>query len=336
MTKPLPEHAVVSAEIERDLLFSMKRLRAVEETIAEKYPEGKMRCPVHLSTGQEGVSAGVGLALRKDDFAVSGHRAHTHYLAKGGSLKRMLAEIYGKRDGCSGGKGGSMHLIDESVGFKGSTAIVGNTIPVGVGLALSISLEGSDRVSTVFLGDGAAEEGVFYESVNFAALKHLPVLFVCENNHYSVYSPLRVRQPKGRRIHEMVAAIGIRAAFVDGNDSVEVYAACRDAVASIRRGDGPLFLELETYRWREHCGPHYDNHIGYRTEAEFNEWKAKDPIVRLERKLREIGRIDDAELAEMDRTIAAEVAEAFAFAENSPFPDSMESSRHVYWEDSTR
>ena len=183
-----------------ELLRRMKRIRLTEETIAERYSEWKMRCPTHLCTGQEAIGAAVGLALRKDDFVVSTHRAHGHYLGKGGDLKRMLAEIYGKSTGCSSGKGGSMHLIDESVSFMGSTAIVGSTIPVGVGLGLSIRLNNTDQISCIFFGDGAVEEGVFYESLNFAALKKLPVLFICENNLYSVYSPFKVRQPAGRKI----------------------------------------------------------------------------------------------------------------------------------------
>src|SRR5476649_1203872 len=162
---PNPDH---------DLLRAMMRIRSVEETIAERYREGKMRCPTHLCTGQEAVSAAVGMALRPDDFAVSTHRAHGHYLGKGGDLKRMMAEIHGKSTGCSAGKGGSMHLVDRSVGFMGSTAIVGNTVPVGVGLGLSIQLHGTDQVSTVFLGEAVVEEGVFFESVNFAVLRGLP------------------------------------------------------------------------------------------------------------------------------------------------------------------
>ncbi len=316
----------------RQLLFSMKRLRAVEETIAERYLEWKMRCPVHLSTGQEAVSAGIGKVLERTDFCVSGHRAHTHYLSKGGSLKRMLAEIYGKRTGCSSGKGGSMHLIDESVGFKGSTAIVGGTIPVGVGLGLSIALAKTKQISCVFLGDGAVEEGVFYEAVNFAVLKKLPVLFLCENNFYSVYSPLKVRQPEGRQIHEMVAGLGVRTDCGDGNDVFEVFSKCQLAVNDIRAGNGPAFLEFATYRWREHCGPNYDNDIGYRSEEEFQTWKFKDPIANAEAFLLESGLITSSEINEFDKAIAIEIHEAFEFAEASPFPEPQEAFRDLYWE----
>ena len=253
----------------------MKRIRFVEEEIARRYAENNMRCPTHLSVGQEGVAAAVGLALRRDDLAVSGHRAHAHYLGKGGSLSAMLAEIYGKATGCARGHGGSMHLVDESVGFMGSTAIVAGTVPVGVGLAYGIKLKRTDQVSCVFLGDAATEAGVFFESVNFAVLKRLPVIFICENNLYSVCSPLRVRQPEGRRIHEMVGGLGLPATHGDGNDAVEVLDRATAALAAIRAGGGPRFLEFSTYRWREHCGPSYDNDLGYRSEAEFLEWKAE-------------------------------------------------------------
>ena len=260
------------------LYRSMLLVRLAEEEIAARYHEGKMRCPTHLSIGQEAVAAATGAALRNTDLAVSTHRAHAHYLGKGGELKSMIAEIYGKSAGCSKGRGGSMHLVDLRVGFMGSTAIVGNSIPVGVGLGLSLQLQKKDDIAVVFLGDAAVEEGVFYESANFAVLKKLPVLFICENNLYSVYSPLAVRQPEGRVIHKMVQALGMPGADGDGNDVLECYAKISESVKRIRQGEGPEFLEFYTYRWREHCGPNYDNDIGYRTEAEFLEWKAKDPL----------------------------------------------------------
>ncbi len=313
-----------------ELLYSMIRLRAVEETIAERYAEQEMRCPVHLSSGQEGVSAAVGACLGPKDMAVSGHRAHIHYLAKGGSLKRMLAEIYGRQTGCSSGKGGSMHLIDETVGFKGSTAIVGGTIPLGVGLGLSIALKKTKEISVIFLGDGAVEEGVFYEAANFAALKKLPVLFVCENNFYSVYSPIAYRQPSGRKIHEMVKGIGLDSHFGDGNDVVATYKMCSSAVERIRNGEGPVFLEFETYRWREHCGPNYDNDIGYRTEREYLNWLDRDPLVKFIAWLKNNDLIADAQISQMKEQINAEVTEAFDYARNSLPPKAEDAFTHLY------
>lgn len=322
----------MTANIPRELLFHMKRIRLVEEEIARRYPEGKMRCPTHLSVGQEGVAAAVGVALQKSDMVVSGHRAHAHYLAKGGSLKAMLAEIYGKATGCSRGKGGSMHLIDEAAGFMGSTAIVGGTVPVGVGLAYGIKIKRSQQVSCIFLGDAVVETGAFFESVNFAVLKKLPVLFVCENNLYSVYSPLNVRQPEGRNIASMVSGLGIQTFAGDGNDVAAVYAMVSNAITSIRSGEGPKFLEFSTYRWLEHCGPFYDNDIGYRSEAEFQEWRRKEPIARYQSALLADAILTSKELEQMDAIIEQEVIDAFDFAERSPWPSVSSASSDLYFE----
>jgi TPP-dependent pyruvate/acetoin dehydrogenase alpha subunit len=323
-----------SSEIDKatqiELLYKMKYIREVEETIANRYSEQKMRCPTHLCTGQEAVSAAAGAVLRDDDFAVSSHRAHGHYLGKGGNLNQMMAEIYGKATGCSHGKGGSMHLIDQDVGFMGSTAIVGGTIPIGVGLALSAQLKNTDQVSCVFLGDGSVEEGVFYESANFAILRNLPVLFLCENNLFSVYSSLQVRQPKGRKIYEMVEGMGLQTQHGDGNKIEVVYDMIHQAVERIRNGGGPQFLEFETYRWREHCGPNFDNHLGYRTEEEYLLWKERDPILQMEKSLLEKEIISEREIKVMDEKNRILVDEAFKFAEESPFPSQEEAYQHLY------
>lgn len=312
----------------------MLRIRNVEEAIAARYSEGKMRCPTHLSIGQECAGAALGIALNTDDFMVSGHRAHAHYLGKGGSLKRMLAEIYGKQTGCSAGKGGSMHLCDPEVGFMGSTAIVANSIPVGVGLALSASLKGSSQVSCCCFGDGAVEEGCFYESANFAALKKLPVLFICENNFYSVYSPMSVRQPEGRSIHDMVAAIGLHSQQLDGNDADAVLAAIGNAAERARCGGGPTFIELRTYRWREHCGPNFDNDLGYRSVSEFEHWQRCDPIERLKASI-VVSQAQQQWYAQMLDSIENEIAQAFEFAEQSPFPEVGSRVDHIYSEELT-
>jgi TPP-dependent pyruvate/acetoin dehydrogenase alpha subunit len=322
----------MTPEIARQLLFQMKRIRFVEEEIARRYPVGAMRCPTHLSVGQEGVAAAVGLALERNDLAVSGHRAHAHYLAKGGDLKAMLAEIYGKAAGCSKGKGGSMHLIDESVGFMGSTAIVGGTVPIGVGLGYGMKLDHSRQVSCIFHGDAVVETGVFFESVNFAVLKNLPILFICENNLYSVYSPLGVRQPAERNIAWMVGSMGLKAEAGDGNDVTEVYEKVCRALAEIRSGGGPRFLEFATYRWLEHCGPNYDNHIGYRTEAEYLEWRTKEPITRLESRLLGDQLITTDEIAVIDAELMAEIEDAFVYAETAPMPEPQAAYTDLYAE----
>lgn len=322
----------MTPDISKQILFQMKRIRYVEEEISRRYPEGKMRCPTHLSVGQEAVAAVVGLLLEYKDMAVSGHRAHAHYLGKGGDLKAMIAEIYGKASGCARGKGGSMHLIDESVGFMGSTAIVGGTVSVGVGLAYGMKMKKSDQISCVFHGDAVVETGSFFESVNFAVVKKLPVLFVCENNLYSVYSPLSVRQPIERSIATMVTGLGMPAYSVDGNDATVVHEKVSKALARIRKGGGPLFLEFSTYRWLEHCGPFYDNHIGYRSESEFLAWKARDPILRLERAMLKKSIITVEELQLMNENIALEAKDAFTFAEASPMPEAGTAYTGLYSE----
>jgi TPP-dependent pyruvate/acetoin dehydrogenase alpha subunit len=317
-------------EIALDLLLGMERIRLVEEGIAERYPQGKMRCPTHLSIGQEAAAMAVGAALEKSDTAISSHRAHAHYLAKGGDLNAMLAEIYGKVTGCCRGRGGSMHLTDTSVGFVGSTAIVGNSIPIGVGLALSLQLKRLNNVSAIFFGDGCIEEGSFYESANFAVVRKLPALFICENNFYSVYSPLSVRQPEGRKIYKMVEAMGIASAIADGNDIEAAYVAAQNAIEYIRSGHGPFFLELTTYRWREHCGSNYDNHIGYRSEKEFLEWKAKDPIPAYLMVLQSRDWLTQEDMLHMRAQLVIEIDKAFTYAENSPFPAQEEAFSDEY------
>ena len=297
-----------------ELQASMLRIRLVEESIANIYSEQKMRCPTHLSIGQEAIAVGVCSNLTNEDQVLSTHRAHAHYLAKGGCLNSMLAEIYGKVTGCSKGMGGSMHLIDKSVGFMGSTAIVGNTIPVAVGSALAMKIQEKKSISCICFGDGATEEGVFYESLNFAVVRKLPVLFICENNLYSVYSGLEVRQPKGRKIFEMVRAFGIESIHGDGNNVQQVSDYVDLARGKILSGNGPQFLEFDTYRWREHCGPNYDNDIGYRKEEEFLEWKKKDP-------LKDIFENKDLDLVKvLFNKFNAEFQRAHHFADNSEFP----------------
>lgn len=318
-------------EQQLQLFYQMLRIRLVEEAIAEAYPQQKMRTPVHLSIGQEAVAAASSIALRKTDYTVSGHRAHAHYLAKGGNLNAMIAEIYGKITGCCRGRGGSMHLIDQSVGFMGSTAIVGNTIPIGVGLGLSAKLNGEDKISCIYLGDGAVEEGVFYESLNFAVLKKLPVLFICENNLYSVYTPLHKRQPTNRMIYEFVRSMGAITDFVkEGYDVLACANALQKIAERVRNGSGPGFIEIHTYRYREHCGPNYDNDIGYREVAEYESWKKKDSIDSFRKKLEQEHLLSNTQFEKMKMEITQEIISAFEYAESSNFPDKTEAFTGEY------
>ena len=295
-------HQVTEVITDTHLLQQLLRIRMIEEAIADRYHEQKMRCPVHLSIGQEAIAVGVCSQLKLTDYVMSGHRAHAHYLAKGGDLKRMLAEIYGKESGCCRGRGGSMHLVDLSVGFLGSTPIVGGTLPIGVGTAFGSKMKNEKRVTTIFFGEGATEEGVFMESLNFSALKSLPILFVCENNLYSVNSPLSVRQPLNRSITCLAKAHGILALKGEGNDLNQVITLSKEGLEHIRSGSGPCLLELTTYRLREHCGPNRDP---YQPKEEVIFWERKDPLNGFSMPQEEIEK---------------EIEEAFAFAQTSPFP----------------
>ena len=322
--------AAPATVLSQRLLESMVRIRLIEEAIADHYREQQMRCPVHLSIGQEAAAAGVCAALRSDDLAMSGHRSHAHYLAKGGDLRAMIAELHGRDTGCCRGRGGSMHLVDLAAGFVGAVPIVGSTIPIATGLAFADRQLKSGRVTVAFLGEAATEEGVFHESLNFAALHRLPIVFVCENNLYSVYSPLHVRQPANREVWQLAAGHGVDAHAGDGNDPLAVHALMRDAVAHARSGAGPVFLELKTYRWREHCGPGWDNHIGYRTEAEYLAWRERDPIANFEARLLRSGELDAAQYQTFQHGVAAEIAAAFAAAKSAPFPAADTLMDYVY------
>jgi pyruvate dehydrogenase E1 component alpha subunit len=313
-----------------DLYRQLYRIRRAEEVIAELYPQQQMRCPVHLCIGQEAPPVGVCAHLRPDDYLFSTHRSHGHYLAKGGSLGAMMAELYGRATGCSSGKGGSMHLIDLAAGVLGAAPILGGTIALAAGAAFGVQLQMQDRVTVAFFGDAAVEEGPFYECVNFAALRKLPLLLVCENNGLSTTSGLEVRQPAGRSIAAMVQAMGVPSQAGDGNDVLAVGRLAGEAVARIRSGGGPIFLEFATYRWREHCGPHYDFNLGYRTEDEVKAWRARCPLLRLRRHLESAGAWDEDRMVALMRAVDAEVAEAVRFAQNSPYPSADLLLAHEY------
>jgi len=304
----------------RNLLRRMMRIRCAEETLADLYAEQEMRTPTHFSIGQEAVAVGVCAALESHDVIYSGHRCHAHYLAKGGSLLAMVGELYGKEIGAAKGRGGSVHLAEPDVGVIASSAILGQTIAVAVGSAFAFALDRVPRVAASFFGDGAIEEGVFHESLNFAAVRKIPVLFVCENNLYSTHTPLRVRQPEGLPIFERVRAYGIASANVDGNDVLAVYKAASKAAEHCRRGDGPYFLECATYRWREHVGPLWDYDRGYRSKEEVEHWLDRCPIKRLSEYCLARSLCTGDELQAWEREFEEEVAEAVAVAKHSPFP----------------
>jgi pyruvate dehydrogenase E1 component alpha subunit len=279
-----------------------------------------MKTPVHLCIGQEAVAAGVCANLERDDFITSNHRGHGHYLAKGGDLPAMIAELYCRATGCSKGRGGSMHLVDVSVGDPGSSSIVAGGIPIAVGLGLSIRMKKGKQVSVAFFGDGAADEGVLYESVNFAILKRLPVVFLYENNQFSVCSRVTARQGGPVLFHHAPAEM-LPSRTVDGNDVLAVYEAAAEAVSRARAGEGPSFVECVTYRMRGHAGAGSDERLGYRTREEIACWEARDPVANFAKALRAEKLMSEAELAATEQEINAQVDEAFRFAQSSPLPE---------------
>lgn len=301
----------------------------IEETIADRYSDQEMRCPVHLSIGQEGVAVGTAAALERSDLILSSHRAHAHYLAKGGDLTSMLAEIYGRATGTAGGRGGSMNLRDPDVGVLLSIPIVASSIPVAVGVAFTQKRTNSGKVVVSYFGDAAIEEGVFHEAANFASLHQLPIVFVCENNLYSVYTNLRDRQPD-RSITEVANAHGINTEHEYGNDVELVYRTMQTAVERAREGAGPSFLLFDTYRWLEHCGPNYDNDIGYRTQSEADEWMKQCPLTRFRTQLMLDGKLDQAQEERFRQEISAEIEAAFVTARAAPYPDPSSAADRLY------
>lgn len=298
----------------------MLRIRRVEEAIAATYEQQEIRCPVHFCIGQEAVPVGISQHLRREDLVFSGHRNHGHFLAKGGSLNSMIAELYGRVTGCAAGRGGSQHLIDLEAGFVAAAPILAGTIPIATGVAWAMKRKSLENVAVVYFGDGATEEGPFYEAVNYAAVHELPVLYVCENNLYSVHSSMDVRRPQGRSITDIVTGFGVPVAQLDGNDAGNVWHEAGEAIQRIRNGAGPIFLEFSTYRWLEHCGPMDDTGLGYRTHEELEAWKRNDPLARSLNTLLQIPEFDPEVIVAAGAAIEVEIRKAFEFARASDFP----------------
>lgn len=312
-----------------ELFRQMLRIRRIEEEVARRYADQQMRCPIHLSVGQEAAAVGACSVLRPSDAIVSTHRCHGHYLAKGGDLDAMIAELHGKVTGCCSGRGGSMHLFDTPAGVLASVPIVGGNVPLAVGAALAAQQRGTTDVAVAFFGDGAFEEGIVHESANFAGCHRLPVVFFLENNRYSVYTPLDQRQPV-RSLLAFAETHGLAARSVDGNDVLAVREAMTHAVTRARRGDGPSLIVADTYRFLEHCGPADDDALGYRPTGELATWKKRCPLVAFEHALREAGEIDDDTIADFERVIAAEVTASFDAAIAAPYPAASTATELVY------
>jgi pyruvate dehydrogenase E1 component alpha subunit len=312
---------------ELELWRQMVRIRRFEERCVQLYSEERIRGFLHLYIGEEAVAVGVTSALRPDDAVVATYREHGHALARGLSAGSIMAEMFGRASGCSGGRGGSMHLFDAETRLYGGNAIVGGGLPLAVGLALADHMQGRDRVTACFFGEGAMAEGEFHESLNLAALWNLPVLFCCENNLYAMGTALSISESE-TDLALKAAAYEVPAWPVDGMDVLEVERAARAAVESVRGGGGPHFLELKTYRFRAHSMYDPDR---YRDRDEIERWKERDPIELLSARLRDHG-VGDDELAAIDAEVAAEVEEAVAFAEEADVEPVETLSRWVYSE----
>ena len=316
------------------LYWMMKRIRLCEESLIEPISNGDIRCPVHLYSGEEAVATGVCAALKKNDYIFGNHRSHGHYLAKGGSMDAMIAEIYGKETGCSRGRGGSMHLIDPEKGVMGVAPIVAGTISLAAGAALASQIRKDKRVTVTFFGDGATGEGVLYEILNFAGLKKLPVIFVCENNLYSTHLPVSEIRVDSK-ISEIAKPFQIETYTADGNNVIEVYELAKKAVEKCRNNEGPVFLEFLTFRLRGHVGPN-DTIQGTKTDirpkAQIDSWKKNDPILRFKKHLLDSDIFSPDEIFQIDSLCEKEVENANIFATKSSMPNKNELDKYVFKE----
>ena len=322
----------ISSAVLKKMYITMLRIRKFEERTGELVAGKEIICPCHLYIGQEAIATGVCSALHKEDYVFSTHRSHGHYIAKGGDIKTLMAELYGKITGCSKGRGGSMHITSPDIGFPGSSAIVGGTIPLAVGAALSFSLRKKDNVSVAFFGDGATNEGAFYESLNFAALKKLPVIFVCENNFYSTHMTISDCL-SDTRIYKKAEMFKMPGARIDGNDVLKVFKQAKEAIEYAREGKGPSLLECLTYRWRGHVGPNIDLDKGLRTKEELESWMAKCPIKRLETFLLKHNVLSKSETHQIEKEIEREIEKIVVFAKKGSFPKANELQKYVFTED---
>lgn len=310
-------------------LRMMLLIRLVEERIGDGVTAGEIATPCHLGIGQEAIAVGVSEHLRPTDRVFGTHRSHSHFLATGGDIVTLLAEILGRDAGCSRGMGGSMHLYGARHGFMGSVPIVAGTVPLAVGAALAAKKDGRGDVAVAFFGDGATEEGAVHESLNLAAAWKLPVLFVCENNLFSSHLHIALRQPTSR-VARFAEAHCIPAATVDGNDVVAVTEVVGEMLTAMRQGNGPAFLEAVTYRWRGHVGPYEDNDVGVNRSTDLALWKARDPVRRLSDALIAIGALDMEGLTALALDVRKKVEAAWQEAEQEPYPPASALLGRVY------
>ena len=292
------------------MFANLQLIRSIELLISEKYEEQIFRCPVHLSIGQEAIAVGVSMHLTVNDKVVSTHRSHAHYIAKGGDVFRMLSELIGSPLGCCKGRGGSMHIFDNSVGFMASVPIVGSSLPIAIGLALAEKNLNSKNLVVAFIGDAALETGAFYESLNLAALKELPLLIVLEDNGYSTFSNKSVRWPASKNVRETIQGMGVSYLHGNGDDVEEIYKNVSNIITRVR-SNNPILIHLETFRRYEHCGPNLDDKLGYRSKTEIESYIERDPLKILGHKLVDSGVVSKKILKDLVDQINDYVQESF-------------------------
>lgn len=317
-----------------EIYRAMLCIRLCEESFIGPILKKEIKTPCHLYTGQEAVAAGVCAALDKKDYVFGNHRSHGHYLAKGGNLNALVAEVFGKIDGCSRGRGGSMHIIDKDSGFLGATPIIAGTASLAVGVALASKMRKDGRITVSFFGDGARAEGAISEALNFSALHKLPIIFVCENNLYATHMPIR-ESLSNTKVYETVKGYKVYSACTDGNDVLKVFNLAKRLADRARKGMGPVFMECLTYRMRGHVGPD-DNiqgaHTDIRGEKEVKKWQKKDPIKRFEKYLAKNKVLDKSERESVYKKVEREIEEAHLFAQKSAYPAGGELLKYVFYE----
>lgn len=308
--KSLLEKDSALNDLRVQMFANLQLIRSIELLISEKYEEQIFRCPVHLSIGQEAIAVGVSMHLTVNDKVVSTHRSHAHYIAKGGDVFRMLSELIGSPLGCCKGRGGSMHIFDNSVGFMASVPIVGSSLPIAIGLALAEKNLNSKNLVVAFIGDAALETGAFYESLNLAALKELPLLIVLEDNGYSTFSNKSVRWPASKNVRETIQGMGVSYLHGNGDDVEDIYKNVSNIITRVR-SNNPILIHLETFRRYEHCGPNLDDKLGYRSKTEIESYLERDPLKILGHKLVDSGVVSKKILKDLVDQINDYVQESF-------------------------
>lgn len=303
---------------EKSLLFGMLLIRRLDEALIAEYPKQEMRCPVHFSIGQEAIAVGVSAFLSQEDWVVSNHRSHAHYIAKGGNLLSFISELYGRESGCCAGRGGSMHLTDLNAGFLAGIPIVGSAMAIAAGVAMSQQRKNSKNITVVYIGDAAVETGTFHETLNYASLNNLPLMTICENNEYSVFTPISLRQPSNRTIIDLAKSHGIRTFIGNGDDISEVVKIVREAKNYMISTSKPVFLEFKTFRLLEHCGPNSDDDLNYRDPDQVNNFNNRDPIKIWLNKLIKAEKISHKEFTEKESELNSEIEKLIKKAKAQP------------------